>query len=85
MSDSSPSDELAAKHTTNDAQRLEGIKRWVAYIRDNPPEVWGAEQNRLVDSQLESAQASGSDPEHEARIRAFADAMTTESDESSRE
>lgn len=73
MTDSNPSDPLAEKHERIRRERLEGIVRWVEYIREQPPEVWGPQQNRLVDSQLESARETGLSPEHERRVRAFAE------------
>jgi len=68
MSDSSEPDALAAKHERNREQRVEAVKRWVEYIRDHPAEVWGAQQNRLVNSQIESARESGLDVEHRRRV-----------------
>ncbi|WP_227132760.1 hypothetical protein [Halorubellus salinus] len=76
MSDSSRSDALDAKHRANRASRLEDVKRWVAYVREQPPEVWGAEQNRVVNAQLASARETETSPEHEQRVRAFGEAMT---------
>ena len=73
MTDSNPSDQLAAKHERIRRERLDGIVRWVEYIREQPPEVWGPQQNRLVDTQLESARQTGLSAEHERRIRAFAE------------
>lgn len=72
MPDSNRSDRLAAKQERNRQERLEGIKRWVEYVRDNPPEVWGEQQNRLVNSQLESAREAGLSAAQERRVRAFA-------------
>lgn len=62
-------DALAAKHEQNRRRRIEAVKRWVRYIQENPPETWGAQQNALVDSQLESARRSGLDASHYRRIR----------------
>lgn len=78
MHDSSRSEDLAAKHERNRQERLEGIVRWVEYVRDNPPEVWGPQQNRLVNSQLESARETGLSAEHERRVRAFAAELSEE-------
>ena len=69
MNDSNESEELAAKREKNRRQRLQAIKRWARYIRENPPEKWGEQQNRLVNTQLESARASGLDADHYRRIR----------------
>jgi len=78
MSDSSRSDALDAKHRANRAARLEGIKRWVAYIREQPPSVWGDEQNRVVNAQLESARATDVSEDHERRVTAFGEEMTAD-------
>lgn len=68
MTDSDLRDALDEKHARNREQRLAAVKHWAAYIEDNPPEVWGPQQNSLVDSQLESARALGLDAEHYRRI-----------------
>ena len=41
MSDSNAPEHLDAKHERNREQRIEGIKRWVEYIKSEPPETWG--------------------------------------------
>jgi hypothetical protein len=41
--------------------------------------VWGAQQNRLVDSQLESARQSELSVEHEHRVQSFGDSAQSES------
>jgi hypothetical protein len=79
MPDSNHSNQLADKHRQNRSERLVGIKRWVEYIREQPPEVWGAQQNRLVDSQLESARQTALSAEHEQRVRSFATSARAES------
>lgn len=68
MSDSNARDALAAKRERNREQRIEAVKRWVEYIEENPASTWGEQQNRLVDSQLESARQSGLDAAHYRRI-----------------
>ena len=68
MSDSNARDALEAKHERNRQQRLQGIKRWVAYIKTHDPEEWGAQQNRLIDSQLESARQSNVGVEQRRRV-----------------
>jgi anti-sigma factor ChrR (cupin superfamily) len=45
----------------------------VAYIQAHPPEVWGPQQNAVVNGQLESAQAVAVSAEERAQIRDFAD------------
>lgn len=69
MSNSNEREALARKHEQIAQQRLEAIDRWVAYIQDNPAEVWGEQQNALVNSQLKSARESGLDAEAYHRIR----------------
>ena len=76
MSDSNLSDQLAAKHEQNRQERLAGIRQWIEYIRDQPPEVWGTQQNKLVNSQLESARETALPAEHEQRVRSFAAASS---------
>lgn len=76
MPNSNQSERLAAKHAQNRQARLEGIKRWVEYMQANPPEVWGPQQNELVDTQLQSARETDLTLEHERRISAFAEWMT---------
>jgi len=71
MPDSNHS-ELDAKRERNARERLESVVRWVEYIEEQPPEVWGPQQNRLVNSQLQSARETALSPEHEQRVRAFA-------------
>jgi hypothetical protein len=68
MSDSNARDALDAKQERNRQQRLDGIKRWVDYIKTHDAAVWGDQQNRLVDSQLESARQSEIDIEHRQRV-----------------
>jgi hypothetical protein len=83
MSDSSPSDALAAKQRANEADRLASIRRWVEYIRETPPSVWGEEQNRFVNAQVEAARESDLDADHKRRVQAFGEAMTESTDEES--
>ena len=39
----------------NQRERREFIKEWAEYVRTHPDEDWGAQVNKLVDAQLESA------------------------------
>lgn len=68
MSNSERPDTLADKHEHDREGRLEHIKFWVAFIEDHPPDVWGPQQNALVDSQLQSARESGLDAAHYRRV-----------------
>lgn len=72
MTDSNRSDGLAEKHASIDQERLESVRRWLEYLRTEPPEVWGPQQNAIVNSQLESARVAGYDIERERRAEAFA-------------
>ena len=72
MSDSNQFDRLASKQEQNREDRLEDIRRWVEYIQEQPPEEWGSQQNRLVNTQLESARETGLAVDHEQRVRSFA-------------
>ncbi|MFB6219133.1 MAG: hypothetical protein ABEH77_08165 [Halobacteriaceae archaeon] len=68
MTDSHTSEELAEKRAQARDGRIEAVKQWVAYIRAHPPESWGAQQNRLVNAQLESARQSGLGADHYCRL-----------------
>lgn len=68
MSDSDQLEELRARHRRNREERLEAVKEWVQYIREQPVEVWGEQQNRLINSQLESARASDIDIDVRLRV-----------------
>jgi hypothetical protein len=73
MTDSSERDRLDEKHRKNREQRIESIKRWVRYVRENPPEKWGEQQNALVNSQLAAARKSGVSAEQYRRVERAAD------------
>ena len=68
MTDSNTREAPNAKGERNREQRLEAIKRWVEYIETHDLSEWGEQQNRLVDSQLESAHRSGIDADHRRRV-----------------
>ena len=70
MTDSDIRDQLDEKHERDRKLRLDAIRRWVEFIEEHPPEVWGPQQNRLVESQLQSARESGLDAEHYRRVEA---------------
>jgi len=44
-----------ADHRRNTEQRRAMIKRWAEYVRTHDDEEWSRQQNRLIDSQLQSA------------------------------
>jgi len=68
MSDSHTPDDLAAKHERNREQRMAAIKRWVAYIKSEPPEQWGPQQNAVVNDQLDSAQDAQTSAAHKQHV-----------------
>jgi hypothetical protein len=72
MSDSDAPDNLDAKHERNREQRIEAIKRWVEYIQSEPPEVWGPQQNAVVEDQLDAAQYIQTSASHRQRVEAVA-------------
>jgi len=53
--------------------RYDQVIRWAEYINEQPPEVWGPQQNAVVNGQIESAQAVDVSAEDRKRIREFAD------------
>ncbi|SDE98299.1 hypothetical protein SAMN04488067_101324 [Halorubrum xinjiangense] len=58
--------------------RYEQVIRWAEYIKAQPPEVWGPQQNAVVNGQIESAQAVDVSAEDTKRIREFARAELDE-------
>ena len=75
MSDSQTPENGSAE-TDDDAERpprYEQVIRWVEYINEHPPEVWGPQQNAVVNGQIESAQAVDVSAEEKQAIREFAD------------
>jgi hypothetical protein len=59
---------LDAKRDRNREQRLEAVKAWAHYVRDQPVAVLGPQQNRLINSQLEPALHSDIDIELRLRV-----------------
>ncbi|WP_256948921.1 hypothetical protein [Halorubrum ezzemoulense] len=53
--------------------RYEQVIRWAEYIKTQPPEVWGPQQNAVVNGQIESAQAVDVNFEERIRLRDLAD------------
>lgn len=84
MNDSSERDALAEKRERNRKQRLKAIKRWVEYIETHDPEEWGDQQNRLVNSQLESARQSDVGAEHRRRVERAGEEQSSDAQSSSR-
>ena len=74
MSDSRTPDEgsTGADDSTERPPRYEQVIRWAEYIKEHPPEVWGPQQNAVVNGQIESAQAVNVNSDDKTRIREFA-------------
>lgn len=49
------SQEFEDKKRQNTVQRRAMIKRWAEYVRTHDDREWSRQQNRLIDSQLQSA------------------------------
>jgi len=82
MRDSSTPEHLDAKHERNREQRIEGIKRWVEYIKSEPPGTWGPQQNAVVNDQLDAAQSVQKSASHQKHIKNVAAEIIKMSDES---
>lgn len=52
------SQEFEADQRRNTDQRRAMIKRWAEYVRTHDDEEWSRQQNRLIDAQLQSANAA---------------------------
>lgn len=61
-------------------QRIEAIKRWVAYIESEPPETWGPQLNTLVDNHLHAAQGIPTSAAHRQHVDAVAREIVEERD-----
>ncbi|SNR30318.1 hypothetical protein SAMN06266787_1011069 [Halorubrum ezzemoulense] len=75
MSDSRTPEEGSAESDDGPQRppRYEQVIRWAEYIKAQPPEVWGPQQNAVVNGQIESAQAVDVSAEEKQAIREFAD------------
>ncbi|MFP8956447.1 hypothetical protein ACLI4Y_06945 [Natrialbaceae archaeon A-CW3] len=82
MSDSNVREHLDAKHERNREQRIEGIKRWIEYIRSEPPETWGPQQNAVVNGQLDAAQSVQTSASHQQHVKDVASEILAVSEES---
>lgn len=72
MSNSNVRDRLDEKHQHDRERRLEAIKRWVEYIKTEPPETWGPQQNAIVDEQLTAAQETETSVTHRQHVKEVA-------------
>ena len=69
MNDSNGPEEGGAKHERDHEQRIEGIKRWIKYIKSTPPETWGPQQNAVVDGQLDAARSVQDSADHRQHVK----------------
>ncbi len=69
MSDSNELNDLMEKHEQIREERIVAVKRWVEFIKNHPADVWGEQQNKVVNSQIESARAAGHDAAQLQRVK----------------
>ena len=81
MSDPNAPEHPDAKHERNREQRIEGIKRWVVYIKSEPPEKWGPQQNAVVNNQLNAAQSLQMSASHQQHVKDVASEILAVSEE----
>jgi len=81
MNDSNAPDHLAEKHERDREQRVEAIERWVEYIQSEPPEVWGPQQNAIVDDQLDAAESIETSAAAKRHVRDLATDILESADE----
>jgi hypothetical protein len=75
MNDSNRADAVDSKHGENRQQRIEAVKRWVEYIKTEPPEKWGPQQNAIVNAQLSAAQHAQLPAQHHQHVKDVADEL----------
>lgn len=75
MSDSNAREHLDAVHERHHERRIEGIKRWVEYIKSEPPETWGPQQNAVVNAQLDAANSAQTSAAHRRHVKDVAAAI----------
>lgn len=76
MTDSNARDYLDEKHEGDCERRIEAVKRWVEYIKSEPPEKWGPQQNAIVNGQLDAARSVGVSAEHRKRVEEITEEIT---------
>lgn len=69
VSDSNVQEALDEKHERNREHRIEAVKRWVAYLKSEPPAVWGPQQNAVVNDQIDAAQSVGTSAQHQQHVK----------------
>lgn len=68
MRDTNVREHLDAKHERNREQRIEAVKRWVEYVKSEPPETWGPQQNTVVNAQLDAARSVQTSASHRQHV-----------------
>ena len=84
MTNSEPTNQ-PDREATERQPRFEAVSRWVEYLKSHPPELWGPQQNAVVNGQLESAQLLERTADEELQIRGFAERVLDEDSESTGE
>ncbi|GAA0280394.1 hypothetical protein [Halobacterium noricense] len=82
MTDTDERKQLDEKHERVRERRIEGVKRWVEYIKSEPVDVWGPQQNAVVNSQLEAAQEAAVSVAHQQHVADVAADILAEQDDS---
>lgn len=82
MTNSNVPEHLDAKTDRNREQRIEGVKRWVEYIKAEPPETWGPQQNAVVNDQLDAAEDVRTSVSHMQHVRDVAAEIFDATDDS---
>lgn len=82
MNDSNAREYLDSKHQNDQSRRMEGVKRWVEYIKSNSPETWGPQQNSVVEGQLTAAEQTGLSATHLQKVQTVAEGILREQDNS---
>lgn len=75
MTDSSSPDAVDSKREENRQQRIEAVKRWVEYIKTEPPEKWGPQQNAIINAQLSAAQHAETSATHQQQVKTVAEEL----------
>lgn len=66
---SSENEQLEERKERNRQSRREFIKRWAEYVKTHPDREWSRQQNKLINSMLESARDSIDQEEYIERKR----------------
>jgi len=68
-----PNSNASDDHDRNAARRRAAIKQWAEYVRTHDDAEWSRQQNRLINSQLQTAndlaRSGATDPVQFAKIR----------------